>query len=81
MMLPIGIAASFSQYCLSEREIPYQPWPGLQQYSWQDVAAIETSSTYSRAHAAYCGIGRKRGKMGSRAINNDNGQIRTPNES
>ncbi|HSV21527.1 MAG TPA: hypothetical protein VLJ17_00705 [Xanthobacteraceae bacterium] len=43
MMLPIGIAASFSQYCLSEREIPYQPWPGLQQYSWQDVAAIETS--------------------------------------
>lgn len=47
IMLPISIAASFSQYCLAEREILYQAWPwtGLHQYSWQDVAAIETSCT------------------------------------
>jgi len=50
MMLPISIAASFSQYCLSEREILYQrwPWTGLRRYLWQDVVAIETSCTHSK---------------------------------
>ena len=45
VMLPISVAASFSQYCLTPREILYQPWPwtGLEHYSWKDVAMIETS--------------------------------------
>jgi hypothetical protein len=45
IMLPISVAASLSQYCLSQQEILYQPWPwtGLQPYSWSDVAKIETS--------------------------------------
>jgi hypothetical protein len=45
IMLPISVVASLWQYCLLQQEILYQPWPwtGLQQYSWSDVATIETT--------------------------------------
>lgn len=40
----VSIAASVSQYCLSEHGILYQAWPwaGLRSYSWSDVATIDT---------------------------------------
>jgi hypothetical protein len=45
IMLPMSVAASLTQYCLLQQEILYQSWPwtGLQQYSWRDVATIETT--------------------------------------
>jgi hypothetical protein len=53
IMLPISVTASLSQYCLSQQEILYQPWPwtGLQRYSWSDIAKIETRCPYGgRSH-------------------------------
>jgi len=49
IMLPLTVAASFSQYCLQAQGILYQPWPwtGLRHYAWGDVASIETSCTRS----------------------------------
>jgi hypothetical protein len=51
IMLPISVTASLSQYCLSQQEILYQPWPwtGLQRYSWNDIARIETSCSSPRS--------------------------------
>jgi hypothetical protein len=51
IMLPISVTASLSQYCLSQREVLYQPWPwtGLQSYSWSDVAKIETNCWTTKA--------------------------------
>jgi hypothetical protein len=50
IMLPVSIAASLSQYCLSEQGILYQarPWTGLRSYSWSEVATIETKCTRSK---------------------------------
>jgi hypothetical protein len=44
IMLPVSIAASLCQYCLSEQGILYQAWPwtGLRSYSWSEVSTIET---------------------------------------
>jgi hypothetical protein len=51
IMLPISAAASLSQYCLSQQQILYQPWPwtGLQSYSWSEVAKIETNCWTTKA--------------------------------
>jgi hypothetical protein len=48
--LPISMASSSVQYCLTPHEILYQPWPltGLRQYAWQDLATVETSCTRDR---------------------------------
>jgi len=53
--LAIGAGASLSQYCLADDQVLYQrwPWTGLQQHSWHDIAAIETSC--SRSKSAWTG--------------------------
>jgi hypothetical protein len=47
----IGAGASLSQYCLAGEQVLYQrwPWTGLPSYSWQEIAAIETSCSRSRS--------------------------------
>ena len=51
LALAIGAGASLSQYCLADDQVLYQrwPWTGLQQHSWHDIAAIETSCSRSRS--------------------------------
>jgi hypothetical protein len=51
LALAIGTGASLSQYCLADDQVLYQrwPWTGLQQHSWRDIAAIETSCSRSKS--------------------------------
>jgi hypothetical protein len=50
IMVPILIAASCCQYCLSPTGILYQPWPwsDLRHYTWHDVRRVETSCRRDR---------------------------------
>lgn len=52
LSLPLSFSAwaSFSHYCLSARDILYQPypWTSLQQYSWHDVTMIKNSCGYKK---------------------------------
>lgn len=43
--MPLSFGAAFSQFCLAQEGVSYQPWPwsGLRHYFWNDVSAIETN--------------------------------------
>jgi hypothetical protein len=51
LALAISGGASLSQYCLLDDRVLYQPgpWTGMRNYSWHDVATIETSCARSKS--------------------------------
>lgn len=49
--LPVSLGGTFSQFCLADEAILYQPrpWSALNRYEWRDVTSVSTACYPSRS--------------------------------